>query len=363
MTGLVFAALLAGLLWGLERYSKAHCLDEVEGVLAVEDCLAEPGEPARLLLTVRNRGRHFRPFVSVALHLAAELAPCGSDHIRKDSIGLGHTARFVTWLRPKQEVTYPVEVCAARRGRYVLEPLAVGGGDFLGLSETVRRERGFCELLVPPKEADCAAVRAQVGGFLGAVSVNRYLYDDPVLTAGVRPYASGDPMSRIAWKQSARGRGLMVKKPDYTTEPRAVVLVHADHADEERAEACYSLARTVCRVLEDRAVAYRFVINTKYDLLMNFFVGGAEWTESLEATMGFGPEHYRRVLELLSRTTGASPAPLEDFFAENLRRGEQCSCIVVTTLDEAAVRAALPPLPESTVLVLTADAPPKGVQG
>lgn len=58
-----------------------------------------------------------------------------------------------------------------------------------------------------------------LGGFLGELSVNRYLYEDPILTAGYRSYTSGDPMRSIAWKQSVQGQGLMVKKWDYTTEP------------------------------------------------------------------------------------------------------------------------------------------------
>ena len=51
-----------------------------------------------------------------------------------------------------------------------------------------------------------------LGGFLGELSVNRYLYEDPILTAGYRPYTSGDPMRSIAWKQSVRGTGTYGQK-------------------------------------------------------------------------------------------------------------------------------------------------------
>ena len=186
----------------------------------------------------------------------------------------------------------------------------------------------------------------------------RQLYEDPILTAGYRPYTSGDPMRSIAWKQSVRGQGLMVKKWDYTTEPRAVVLVHADTKDydhPEPAELCYSMARTVCRRLEEKAVSYRFAANAAFDLLLNAALSGEEWRKPLETPQGYGPEHYRRVLEILGRATGQTALSCARFCAEYYHPQEQVGCIVVTTEPEEAVRAAVQPLPGIPLLVLTPE--------
>ena len=199
-----------------------------------------------------------------------------------------------------------------RRGRYVLEPMQVIGGDFLGLVEQSRTERGFHELIVPPRECALPELEEMLGGFLGELSVNRYLYEDPILTAGYRPYTSGDPMRSIAWKQSVRGQGLMVKKWDYTTEPRAVVLVHADTKDydhPEPAELCYSMARTICRRLEEKAVSYRFAANAAFDLLLNAALSGEEWRKPLETPQATAPNTTAGCWKFWAAPPGRPPFP------------------------------------------------------
>lgn len=323
MSAVIFALLLVATALGLERYSTAHSLDDVQGRLEVEDHLVEAGEPAVIHLVVRNSGPRWKMFLAAKLHLNKEFLPCAEHHITQDQAGLGHTVRFTTWLRPGQEADFSTALRLERRGRYVLEPMQVIGGDFLG-----------------------------------ELSVNRYLYEDPILTAGYRPYTSGDPMRSIAWKQSVRGQGLMVKKWDYTTEPRAVVLVHADTKDydhPEPAELCYSMARTICRRLEEKAVSYRFAANAAFDLLLNAALSGEEWRKPLETPQGYGPEHYRRVLEILGRATGQTALSCARFCAEYYHPQEQVSCIVVTTEPEEAVRAAVRPLPGIPLLVLTPE--------
>lgn len=326
MSAVIFALLLVATALGLERYSTVHSLDDVQGRLEVEDYLVEAGEPAVIHLVVRNSGPRWKMFLAAKLHLNKEFLPCAEHHITQDQAGLGHTVRFTTWLRPGQEADFSTALRLERRGRYVLEPMQVIGGDFLGLVEQSRTERGFHELIVPPRECALPELEEMLGGFLGELSVNRYLYEDPILTAGYRPYTSGDPMRSIAWKQSVRGQGLMVKKWDYTTEPRAVVLVHADTKDydhPEPAELCYSMARTVCRRLEEKAVSYRFAANAAFDLLLNAALSGEEWRKPLETPQGYGPEHYRRVLEILGRATGQTALSCARFCAEYYHPQEQ----------------------------------------
>lgn len=358
MTILIFVLLLLAAGFGLERWQEKHGLEDVEGQLIPEDFLVEAGEPVRIELVLRNTGKLLKPFVGARLRLKPEFVPDGetSSWFEKDQLGAGGTVRFKTWLRPHQEAVCAVNVRIERRGRYVLEPLRVVCGDFLGLKEQVRQERGFHELIVPPKECEMPEVEATIGGVLGSLSVNRYLYEDPILTAGYREYTSGDPMRSISWKQSARGRGLMVKKFDYTTEPRVVVLVHADDADgqTEAVEICYSMARTVCRMLEDKAITYRFVVNTSFDLLMNTAFADSNWNAPLEAPQGYGPEHFRRVLEMLGRANGQPARSCEAFFAKYLTPQEQQSLILLTNRPEE-VRAALPPLPGVEPLILTPE--------
>ena len=98
-----------------------------------------------------------------------------------------------------------------------------------------------------------------------------------------------------------------------------MVLVHADTKDydhPEPAELCYSMARTICRRLEEKAVSYRFAANAAFDLLLNAALSGEEWRKPLVTPQGYGPEHYRRVLEILGRATGQTSLSCARFCAE-----------------------------------------------
>lgn len=345
MTVLLFALALVGLVLGLQSYTKKHALDGLEAGLVPEDLLVEPGEPDRLLLTVVNQKSWPRPQVSLKLHLAPVFEIQDADFVQQDLLGKGRTVRYVTWLKPHQEESYQVEVRLAKRGRYLLEPLYLGSGDFLGMTEINRQVTGVQELVVPPRERETLTLNVAMGGFLGDLSVNRFLYQDPILTAGYRPYTSQDPMRAISWKQSARGRGLVSKKYDSTTEPRVTALVHADAPLEEQiwaVEECYAMARTVCRILEEKAIIYRLVVNSTFDVLIHgALVAGSQWNKPLETGQGYGPEHFRRVLEILGRAVGQPAQNCEHFCKEYFAPGTQDSCIMITTEPEEMVRPCL----------------------
>jgi uncharacterized protein (DUF58 family) len=53
--------------------------------------------------------------------------------------------------------------------------------------------------------------------FFGDIRLKRHLFQDPVLTAGVRDYHSGDSLKRIHWKSTARLGKLQTKVYEPTT--------------------------------------------------------------------------------------------------------------------------------------------------
>ena len=81
MSAVIFALLLVATALGLERYSTAHSLDDVQGRLEVEDHLVEAGEPAVIHLVVRNSGPRWKMFLAAKLHLNKEFLPCAEHHI------------------------------------------------------------------------------------------------------------------------------------------------------------------------------------------------------------------------------------------------------------------------------------------
>lgn len=155
MSAVIFALLLVATALGLERYSTAHSLDDVQGRLEVEDHLVEAGEPAVIHLVVRNSGPRWKMFLAAKLHLNKEFLPCAEHHITQDQTGWGHTVRFTTWLRPGQEADFSTALRLERRGRYVLEPMQVIGGDFWVLWNSPAPSGASTSSLFHPGSALC----------------------------------------------------------------------------------------------------------------------------------------------------------------------------------------------------------------
>lgn len=199
------------------------------------------------------------------------------------------------WMRPGQRIQMEIPVTIAQRGRYVLSHPNILGGDFLGLSETRQEIKIFREVIAAPEPQADEKTRELLGSFLGDYSVQRYLYEDPVMTAGYREYTGREPMKQISWKQSAHSMGLMVREYDHTVEPVLTLLLNVETAQERKEpvlETCYSLARTVCQELEDRGIKYVFCTNAA----QAGAVGGSHMVRE-----GLGHQHFLKVLECLGR--------------------------------------------------------------
>jgi hypothetical protein len=291
-----FALIAAALALLLQRLSARRGLQGIQGECRLSSSMAEPEETFFILISLTNRSRRFIPFLRYQLYL-----PQGIRVLQEKGVsplvqgGLRLTG--TTWLGPRQRFEKRVPVSVPARGRYILQDLTVSRGDFLGLREYSATFGWGDEIVVPPKPAPRQELDAFFGGFLGEVSVNRFLFEDPVLTLGFREYTGREPMKMISWTQSARGAGLMVKKYDYTLEPSVCVILNGDgpgRVSPGIMEECFSLTRTVCRALEDRGIKYSFRTNLQ-------IAGGMDtWYWVRE---GLGQRHFRGILEGLGRAT------------------------------------------------------------
>lgn len=361
MTGLLFALALVGLAALAEWWLCAHGLDSVREDLYPEQGVVEPDEVFCLCIRLRNMGRWPVPYLRASLLLPREFVPQDMAHARQDRDQKFYTVSYSVWLRPRQEAVLRVPVRVPRRGRYVLDRLTVRGDDFLGLTGPLRQLERFNEIVVAPRAVPEPAVQALLGGVLGDVSVNRFLYEDPILTVGCREYTGREPMKQIAWAQSARGRGLLVRQADYTTEPSVTVLVNVEMpVSAQRAaqlEACFSLARTVCQILEKRGVPYALATNSMLET--GRLAGRTARTGTqggMEVKRGLGEAHFRRALEVLGRATGQADRPGGLFLERAAGEGGVHSRILITPeagMPEAGALARLRAASGGSLQILT----------
>lgn len=315
---LIFVLILIAAAAALQYWSLAHALDGVEHHCAPGQRLAEPGEPFSLVNTVTNRSRRFVPFIQVAQQVPQELSLHGKGAQLSPQGKTIRSMEYSLYLMPRQTWQQQVLVSLPRRGRYVFTGATLQGGGFLGFNELTAYTDQNEEIVILPVPCGIPVLTDTLGGFLGDRSVDRYILEDPVLTLGFREYTGREPMKSISWTQSARSGQLMVKKYDYTLELTATVLlnVECDRAEgwEERLEACFSIARTVCETLEERRIPYRFVTNAA--------AAGAValWSQVSD---GLGAGHLSTVLEGLGRATYDPLRPFSHTLEQTTRHVEQ----------------------------------------
>lgn len=217
-----------------------------------------------------------------------ELASTGV--VRQES-SLGSTPNATleqtTFVMPRQRLTRVLTASLPRRGRYVLRDITLQAGDFLGLEEQSASFPAYREIVILPPRTDMASFDPAFGHYLGDISAQRFIFPDPILTAGFREYTGREPKRDISWPRSLRDGRLMVKQYDYTSELTTTVILNIFGGSPEEMERCFSTARCVCERLEDKRVCYSFLTNA------SILSGAGSWSYIGD---GLGKHHLTTIL-------------------------------------------------------------------
>lgn len=328
---LIFIVILVVLALLLEKRMLKRSLADLSADYRTDRNVAEPEAEFLLNITLKNNGKHGISYVKVRVNFpqAMELTHKDAEGVSTKGPGGGPSVIRTVWLRPYEQVELSIGVTIGERGRYVLPHPALYGGDFLGITEQVLRLEQYREIVVAPKEILPVTAAALLGSNLGDFPVRRFLYEDPVLTAGFREYTGHEPMKMISWTQSARGLGLMVKTLDYTAEPAVLVLLNVETAADRREQLLehgFSLTRMMCKSLEAQGIPYDFATNA-------LPVGGI-WGNP-QVGEGLGSNHFMMVLECLGRASYTAATPCKALVEKTLGRwGTPRGCIFITPENE-----------------------------
>lgn len=291
----IFLICLAAVVFLLQRKLAGWSLDRLRYRTRCETPLAEPNQPISLHTEVENSSL----FPVLYLRLLTTLPSGAVLHEDPDWMQTHVHARpletcveEIGSLLPRRRRISTLRFSLPKRGWYPLGSAAVCVGDFLGLREAVRREEAHSEIVVIPESVETPALLRTLGGFLGDVSVRRFILEDPILTVGFREYTGREPMKSISWPQSARSGRLLVKQYDYTTDWNVTVLLNTAGGSAADLEQCYRLTRTVCQYLERKGVPYSFATNGDLAGPMGFLSQVAE---------GLGQQHLNTILYGLGR--------------------------------------------------------------
>ena len=256
-------AALAVALVAVERWWMPAALRVLHFRGESDKIMAEPGEKVTWRGTVENRSRMPVPFVRLRQSVPQECTLLQSERWQKSHLKLGVYQRYVEEkmaLRPWQSITREVSFSLPARGLYNIGAGWVSAGDLLGMEEGVKDTQSRPLVIIPELSRQHKKLEA-FSGFLGDVSVRRFILEDPILTVGFRDYTGREPLKSVSWKRTAVAGKLQVKQYDHTAEQTATVLLDVDGATGEVLEECFRLCRSVCQELEKQKIPYGFRTN------------------------------------------------------------------------------------------------------
>jgi len=296
---MTFIILIIIIVIAVQFWTMQYGLNGIEYTSSNSKYLVEEDEKFEYLTMLTNRSPRFIPYVRITEVFPEHAVLERSDRPMEGSLLKVQAYSFSTYMLPKSIFERRTPISFSKRGYYQFEDVNISGGDFLGLNENERIFTTGSQVVVYPKPLNPPRLLNMLGGFLGDVSVRRFILEDPVLMVGAREYTGKEPFKQLSWKHTARTNQLMVKKFDYTLEPKITVFVYGSLRDkvgdyERDIEAALSLASGVCHYLEQEKISYDFICNTSipYELGREHYL--AE---------GLGERHLNTILEWLGRAT------------------------------------------------------------
>lgn len=291
--------------------------------------LAEPGQSVSWSATVENYSRLPIPFVRLVQDFPLEATAQGDSAWEKAVCHRSFLAWYTEYrmtIRGRRSITRNVTMTFHRRGVYQIGKYRLSAGDLLGFRESQDHGDGKKIVIMPHRSAQKTAIDA-LGGFLGDVSVRRFILEDPILTIGYREYTGREPMRAISWTRTAQSGALQVKQYDYTAEHHVVVLLNTEGADEQQLEECLRLTRSACEILEQRKIPYAFRSNANLPGPVGKVHAMVE---------GLGERHLNTILYGLGSADGTCFHSFRYLTRQTLKKRKSNESYIVITPDDKA---------------------------
>jgi len=351
----VFAILLIIIILVRQARSRSNALDGIEYDSQFSKKLVEIDEPVELISTITNKLTSIRSFIRLSEEIAGvkEKVDMISDpYYKKVTIQKLGSDKWLysstLYLIPRSKLRRTLKLTFEKRGRYLFRGASLYGGDFVGTKTQYQRFPTMHEVVVYPKSINAPQLLEIMGGFLGDISVRRFIMEDPILTIGTREYTGREPLKQMSWKHTARTNQLMVKQFDYTTEMVVTIFldiskVKGKKTPDEYLENCFSVARTASQYLEDQKVSFEFV--------MNAYIAGFQTNQ---ITQSLGKAHLSLIYEKIGRAT----YEITETFEEMIKRfmighDKNRSMIIITPRRDLAKQALAAQLQKRTTGALT----------
>ncbi len=255
------------------------------------------GQAAEVWVTVE----HPRPWPLTAVHfedtvpLGLEVADPKPPGFQKMALGSAVWGAFP--VGSQERVRHRVTVVARERGRWIMGPARVWGGDPLGWSKFELFAPDRAVLTVYPRLFAVPRSLLSPNRPQGERRGPPWNPPDPLRVVGVRPYQPGDPRRLIHPHATAHTGTLQVKRLETEGDEQLELLALAATApyiwegvDKDRLESLVSATASVAdKFLRTGSALGLSVVGSVYG-----------WPRGVNLSPGRGPEHWARVMTALA---------------------------------------------------------------
>lgn len=342
--------------WALVELTGRVALVGVDVDATLEPRRLVAGETATLTVRVTNHKPVPIPWMDISVDLPEGIAP------PRSGTGLPATtatASFAPRARERLTLRFPLQV--SRRGAYVVGPMRVRAGDWLGFMSEERAMPLALEIVAHPAPVGVVDRHLQSLRPVAESATRRGLVPDPLRFRGVRDHRGGDPMKEIHWKMTARLQALQTKVYEPATSLDAVFLVNVAsyeqywvQVDPDGAELVIAASAELVRLAADAGRQVGLVTNGLDNLTH----------ERPRSALSRGPRALTRCLDILARLGPyAGAAPETVFLRERGRMASGATLIAVTPNVRPRLAAALVVLRRQghRVLAISKDPLDRGV--
>ncbi|MDP7525310.1 MAG: DUF58 domain-containing protein, partial [Dehalococcoidales bacterium] len=213
---LILVSILFILVRGVTGLWGRYCLSRIEYQRRLSSNRVFFGDEVVFEVEVANRKPLPLPWIQIDDMVSSEVSFLkGKTTPSPDTTGVFLSNFFSLGWYHKVKRRYPMH--CLQRGYFAFGPSRIRSGDIFGFFSREMEVKQMDYLMVYPKIVSLEKLGILSKQPLGDIRTRRHIFEDPVLTSGIRDYNSGDSLKRIHWKSTARLGKLQVKVFEPTT--------------------------------------------------------------------------------------------------------------------------------------------------
>jgi uncharacterized protein (DUF58 family) len=231
---LLLVSLIFFLTGSIARIWDRYCLSRIEFRRKLSSQRAFFGDKVYLEISVANRKPLPLPWFQIEEEIPADLTIATESSQRTEqeqNTGIREDLAKYGWYNRDNRtnishnislgwynrVTRRYPVTCDRRGLFAFGPTLIRSGDLFGIFSRESHIMKQHYLIVYPKIVPLEQLGIPSRQLFGDVRTRSHIFEDPVLTMGIRDYHFGDSLKRVHWKATARTRKLQTKVFELTT--------------------------------------------------------------------------------------------------------------------------------------------------